>query len=81
MWGALDNNIVADKNRTAVEAALKAGGHPDNTLRVLPAANHYLWRATTGTNRELASSQGFSPEYFTIVQDWLAKRIRGFRPG
>jgi hypothetical protein len=27
---------------------------------------------------EMASVQRFVPLYFTVVQDWLAKRIRGF---
>jgi uncharacterized protein len=41
LFGALDNNIVAEKNKAAWEAALKAGGHRDYTLRILPRANHY----------------------------------------
>ena len=35
LFGELDNNIVAAKNRAAWEAALKAGGHRDYTLRIL----------------------------------------------
>jgi hypothetical protein len=72
----LDNNILAEKNKRAWEAALKAGGHPDYTLRILPRANHMQWEAKIGSNAEMASLQRFVPDYFTTIQDWLAKRIR-----
>jgi len=36
LFGELDNNIVADKNKTAWDVALKAGGNRDHTLRILP---------------------------------------------
>jgi pimeloyl-ACP methyl ester carboxylesterase len=78
IFGELDNNIVADKNKAAWEAALKAGGHADYTLRILPRANHLQWEAKAGSNAEMVSLQRFAPEYFTTIQDWLAKRIRGF---
>ena len=78
IFGELDNNIVATKNQPAWETALKAGGHPDYTLRILPRANHYQWEAKAGSNSEMASLQRFVPEYFTTIEDWLAKRVRGF---
>jgi len=79
LFGELDNNIVADKNKAAWETALKAGGNRDYTLKVLPKANHYQWEAKVGSNGEMASLKRFVPEYYTTIQDWLAKRIRGFR--
>ncbi|MGB2717209.1 MAG: alpha/beta hydrolase [Vicinamibacterales bacterium] len=79
LFGELDNNIMAEKNRTAWEAALKAGGHRDYTLRILPKANHALLEAKVGNNAEMRSLQRFVPEYFTTIRGWLAKRIRGFR--
>lgn len=78
LFGELDNNIMAVKNQAAWEAALRAGGHPDYTLRILPKANHLQLEATAGTNKEMTSLQRFVPEYFTTIKDWLAKRIRGF---
>ena len=78
LFGELDNNIVAEKNRSAWEGALTAGGHADYTLRILPRANHYQWEAKVGSNAEMMSLQRFVPEYFSTIQDWLAKRIRGF---
>ena len=78
LFGELDNNIMAEKNKAAWEAALKAGGNRDYTLRVLPKANHLQLEAKVGSNAEMASLQRFVPAYFTTIQDWLAKRIRGF---
>lgn len=78
LWGALDNNILAEKNKAAWEAALKAGGNRDYTLTILPRANHAQWEAKTGSNAETKSLQRFVPAYFTTIQNWLSKRVRGF---
>ena len=78
LFGELDNNIVANKNKAAWEAALTAGAHPDYTLRILPKANHIHLDAKIGSNAEMPSLQRFVPEYFTTIRDWLAKRIQGF---
>ena len=78
LFGELDNNILAEKNRAAWETALKAGGHKDYTLRILPNANHLQLEAKVGSNAEMASLQRFVPAYFTTINDWLATRIRGF---
>jgi pimeloyl-ACP methyl ester carboxylesterase len=79
LFGELDNNIMAEKNRAAWEAALKAGGNRDYTLRILPKANHSQFEAKVGSNAEIASLQRFVPAYFTTIQDWLANRVRGFK--
>jgi pimeloyl-ACP methyl ester carboxylesterase len=78
LFGELDNNILPEKNKAAWEAALKAGGNRDYTLRTLPKANHLQLESRVGTNAEMASLDRFVPTYFTTVQDWLAKRVRGF---
>jgi pimeloyl-ACP methyl ester carboxylesterase len=78
LFGELDNNIVAEKNKAAWETALKAGGNRDYTLRILPKANHSQFEAKVGSNAEMASLRGFVPLYFTTIEDWLAKRVRGF---
>jgi pimeloyl-ACP methyl ester carboxylesterase len=78
LWGELDNNIMADKNKPAWDAALKAAGNRDYTLVVVPKANHDMFEAKVGSNAEIKSLQRFVPSYFTTIEDWLAKRIRGF---
>ena len=52
IFGELDNNIVADKNKAAWEAALRAAGNSDYTLRILPNANHAQFEAKVGSNAE-----------------------------
>jgi pimeloyl-ACP methyl ester carboxylesterase len=79
VWGELDNNIVAEKNKAAWEAALKAAGNRDYTLRILPKANHGQFEARVGSNAEAPTLQRFVPTYFSSIQDWLAKRMHGFR--
>ena len=78
VWGELDNNILAEKNKAAWEAALKAGGHRDYTLRILAKANHAQWEAKIGSNAEMKSLDRFVPAYFTTIQHWLGSRIRRF---
>jgi uncharacterized protein len=79
LWGELDNNIVAEKNKAAWEAALKIAGNRDYTLRILPKANHSQLEAKVRSNAEAPTLRRFVPAYFTTIQDWLAKRTRGFR--
>jgi dienelactone hydrolase len=74
-FGELDNNIVAEKNRAAWEAGLKAGGHRDYTLQIVPRANHALLEAKLGNNAEMKSLQRFVPVYFEAVLAWLSKRV------
>jgi pimeloyl-ACP methyl ester carboxylesterase len=78
IWGELDNNILADKNKPAWDAALKAAGNRDYTLVVVPKANHDMLEAKVGSNAEIKSLQRFAPSYFSTIEAWLAKRIRGF---
>ncbi len=78
LFGELDNNIVAEKNKAAWEAALSAGRNRDYTLRILPKANHGQFEAKIGSNAEWPTLQRFVPAYFTAIEGWLAKRIRGF---
>jgi pimeloyl-ACP methyl ester carboxylesterase len=80
LFGELDNNISAEKNRAAWEAALKAGGNPDYTLRILPTADHMQLEAKTGSNAEMPSLSIFVPEYRETIEGWLSKHIRGWMP-
>ena len=79
LWGELDNNILAGKNKAAWDAALQAAGNRDHTLTILPRANHSQFEAKVGSNAEMKSLRRFQPEYFEVVQRWLAKRVPGVR--
>jgi hypothetical protein len=78
LFGELDNNIVAHKNRAAWETALSSGVNPDFTLEVLPKANHVLLEAAIGNNAESESLDRFVPVYFSTVHEWLRNRIDGY---
>jgi uncharacterized protein len=80
LFGELDGNIVAEKNKSAWESALRVAGNRDYTLKILPRANHLMLEARVGSNAELPSLQRFVPAYATTVRAWLAARVRGFRP-
>jgi dienelactone hydrolase len=77
IFGELDDNILADKNKAAWQAALEAGGHPDYTLEILAGASHIQLDMASRTNGSMASAQRFVPAYAATVHQWLAKRIRG----
>ncbi len=79
LFGELDTNILAEKNKAAWESALRIGGNRDYTLRVLPKANHIMLEATAGSNAEMPTLRRFVAAYSTTVDEWLARRVRGFR--
>lgn len=78
LFGALDNNIIAEKNRAAWESALKTAGNRDYTLRILPNANHLMLEAKTGSIMEMTSLRRFVPEYSMVLREWLAAHVRGY---
>ena len=78
LFGELDNNVLAEKNRKAWDAALAASGNRDYTLQVLPRANHLLLEADVGNNAEMATLKRIVPAYRETVETWLSKRVRGF---
>jgi hypothetical protein len=79
LFGELDNNVLAEKNKAAWETALRTGAHQDYSLLTLPGANHIHLEATIGSNAEMRSLRRFVPAYYSTIQTWLTKRIRGFR--
>ena len=80
IFGELDNNIVAPKNRAAWETALRVSGNRDFALHVLPKANHIMLEAKVGSNAEMASLQRFVPAYSSLVVEWLSARVPGLAP-
>jgi hypothetical protein len=78
LFGGLDDNILAEKNKAAWDTALKASGNPDYTLQILPNADHLMLEAKVGNNAEMPTLQRFLPAYFATVQGWLPKRIHSF---
>ena len=75
LFGELDDNILAAKNRAAWDSALKAAGNPDYELRIIPGANHLMLQAKLGTNAEMPSLQRFSPAYSSVVLEWARRHM------
>lgn len=78
IFGELDTNILADKNKTAWSAALEKAGNGDYTMRVIPKANHLQLESAVGSNAEMKSLRRFVPAYFSAIEQWLAQRTSGF---
>ncbi len=77
LFGELDLQVIPAQNRGPMEEALRAGNHPDYTIRVLPKANHLFITATTGSPAEYATlPKEFVPEFLPLVTDWILKRVR-----
>ena len=58
----------------------QGSGNRAYTLRILHNADHVMLEAKVGNNAEEATLDRFVPDYFTTVQEWLAKQVRGFEP-
>lgn len=69
---------VSPENLTAIDEALKAGGNPDVTARLLPGLNHLFQHATTGNPMEYRQiEETMSPEVLEIISSWIAERFAG----
>jgi pimeloyl-ACP methyl ester carboxylesterase len=75
LFGELDNNVLPAKNSAAWDAALKAAGNGDYTIRILPKANHIYLEARAGSNAEMPSLQRFVPDYRATIREWLGQRV------
>ena len=79
LFGELDNNIMAEKNRAAWGTGLEGRRAPDYTLRILPKANHYQVGSEGRKQRGDGLAAAVRTEYFTTIDDWL-RSGSGIRP-
>jgi len=75
IFGGLDQNVVAAKNRARWEEALRRGGNRDATLLTLPKANHAMAEAVTGTTAEFPRLRRFVPDYITTLVEWVGRTV------
>lgn len=73
LFGERDTLVPVATNKALMEHALS--GNPDHTIVVLPSANHSSLVAETGGTTEIPQLTHFVTEYFTIMADWLGKRV------
>jgi uncharacterized protein len=72
--GEKDLQVDPKQNLPSIEAALKAGGNTDFTLKELPGLNHLFQACKTGALSEYSQiEETFSEAALAVVGDWLAK--------
>lgn len=75
LFGALDQNVMPQKNAEKWQAALDSGGNKDRQVTVFPQANHMLLEARTGRDEEFPILQRFAPEYAPLIVRWLRSHL------
>jgi uncharacterized protein len=75
--GALDLQVPPRENLDAIEGALRRGGNPDVTARVLPELNHLFQTAPTGHPSEYGVlDETFAPAALLAISEWILARVR-----
>lgn len=76
LGGERDFQVPARDNLAAIEAALRAGGNADYTVRELPELNHLFQTSRTGSASEYAAiEETFDPDALVLVGDWILARV------
>ncbi|MGQ9779959.1 MAG: alpha/beta hydrolase family protein [Bacillota bacterium] len=74
--GEKDLQVPAAENLPQIEAALRAGGIRDFTVKVLPGLNHLFQTCKTGSPAEYGQiEETFSPAALAIIGDWLVAHL------
>jgi len=70
--GGKDVQVSPKENLAAIEAALKAGGNKDYSVKELPGLNHLMQTATTGGVSEYTKiEETISPAALKVMGDWI----------
>ena len=80
LFGELDNNIMADKNKAAWDTALQAGGHRGLHAAHSPEGESLSVRGEGWKQRRNGRRCSGSCRVLHHHPNWLAKRMRGFGP-
>jgi len=74
--GALDTQVPAAENLSAMGAALQEAGNPDVTIAELEGLNHLFQTARTGSPSEYADiEETFSPRALELITSWIINRF------
>jgi uncharacterized protein len=74
LYGALDVQVDAEQNATAIETAL--ADNEDVTIVTLPTANHLFQDAETGGVEEYGTlEQTFVEAFLPTITEWLLERV------
>ena len=73
--GERDLQVPPKENLPAIEAALKAGGNRDHTVKELPKLNHLFQTSQTGSPAAYGQiEETFSPVALQVIGDWIVQR-------
>jgi uncharacterized protein len=76
--GEKDLQVPPKQNLPTIEAAVKAGGNSDVTVKELPSLNHLFQNSKTGSPSEYVNiEETFSPDALKIIGDWIAEKTKG----
>lgn len=79
--GEKDRQVPVRENLAGIEAALRAGGNPDATIRALPRLNHLFQTCELGTVAEYATlDETFAPAALDTLGNWIAQRTGAKKP-
>ncbi|MGM0581159.1 MAG: alpha/beta hydrolase family protein [Bacteroidota bacterium] len=74
--GEKDLQVPAEVNLEAIEAALKAGGNTQYTIKELAGLNHQFQEAETGSPNEYAEiEQTIAPQALELMSGWILRQI------
>lgn len=69
--------VLAGKNLTAIENALKEGGNTNYEVKELNNLNHLFQTCETGSPNEYSKiEETFDPEALEIMRDWIMNVVR-----
>jgi hypothetical protein len=75
LFGELDLQVEPQQNLPQVEAALKAAGNTDFTVKTLPGLNHLFQKAKTGAVGEYATiEETMNPLALETISGWILER-------
>ena len=73
--GEKDLQVPPKENLAGIEAALKAGGNTDVTVKEFPGLNHLFQTAKSGLPSEYGKiDETFSPLALETISEWILKR-------
>ena len=77
MNGALDFQVDADQNLTAIASALEQGGNSNVAIHRLPGLNHLFQNAQTGLVDEYGRiEETISPEVLGLIRNWILDTVQ-----
>ena len=75
--GEKDVQVPFKQNLPAIEAALKAGGNTDGTVRSFPNLNHLFQTSKTGLPNEYAQiEETMAPVVLEAIAEWILARAK-----